>query len=426
MSGSGLFTSKKAKRTHLLQGGGLASEIADVRKDIEDELSPLAAITVEGWTNPAAASTNSLKTSTASVTTAASGTLAVPAGALGARNVTVTTSNHSATWQGNVVFTGKYKGLPQTETLAMANNTTIVGTKPFDLNQPVHYALDAQADALGTYTFGHGTGIGVSVTPKTRAGGVSIIREIIDGTLITTGVLTAAGLYTPATAPDAAHDWTIYFEFVPPGAGAAGAAPVGQSAGSVGKITLSFHEIWRLPDAPGTALKSSLAVNTSLPATLTTQPDYPRTFELVTDGSWASTAQVDVTLTGITKDGDPGSEIISIPANTAINTTIENTHAKALASVSAVSYNQPGGWTAGTFAVKTGTKLGLRAPAGATLTAYKEVKYTDAASPPNPVNATVGTVDATTNTYVPSTTIDGLTDIEVWYVAKDAPVTILA
>ncbi len=422
MSGSGLFTSKFPRKPHLLFAGGLAAEVGAVRQDIANELAPLAAITVEEFTNAATAVTNALKTSTASSIAALAFDCPAPVGALGARNVTVTTSNHVATWQGNVVITGKYLGLPQTETRAMANNTTIVGTKPFDLDQPTHVAMDAQADALGTFTVGFGAGIGVASTPKTRTGGVQLVREFMDAALVTNGVLTAVGLYTPSTAPNGAHDYAVFYEYVAGTGTAGGAAAKGTG---LGEITLSYREIWRLPVAPGTSLKTGLAVNTSLPAVLTTQPAFPRTFELVTDGSWVSTAQVDVTLTGITKDGLPGSELISILANTAISTTIENAHATALAVVSAVNYSQPAGWTAGTFAIKTGTKLGLRAPAGALLAVYKEVKYTDASTPPVPVNVALGTVDTVTGTYVPSTTIDGLTDIEVWYTATNAPVTIL-
>ena len=52
-SGSGLFSKAHAAIPHLVKpGGGLSGEVYDLRKDLNEALSPLAAIAVEEFTNP--------------------------------------------------------------------------------------------------------------------------------------------------------------------------------------------------------------------------------------------------------------------------------------------------------------------------------------------------------------------------------------
>ena len=52
-AGSGLFTNARPEKPHLVEGkGGLAGEVDDLRRDIASDLSGLAAISVEEFTDP--------------------------------------------------------------------------------------------------------------------------------------------------------------------------------------------------------------------------------------------------------------------------------------------------------------------------------------------------------------------------------------
>lgn len=218
--GSGLFSTKGPQKPHLVQGKkGVAGEVDDLRRDVLAELEPLAAIAVEEFTNPAAGATDSLEAATATQTTARTVTTFEAAGlaALAAhpRNVNITTAGSTpADAPASAVVTGTYKGAVQTETLVVPQTAaTVTGTKPFDGLTSVVYAAGDGTDA--TNAIGIGNGIGVTKTPKARAGGVAIVREVVDGALVVNGVLTAAQLYTPNTAPNGAHDYAVYYEYDP-------------------------------------------------------------------------------------------------------------------------------------------------------------------------------------------------------------------
>ncbi len=213
MSGSGLFSKKRAARPHLSQG-----EVADLRDDVEDVFDDMAAIGVDEFTNPAAAGAADLEAATACTVAPRTAVLLAPGLAKLAaypRNVSFTTAgNTPADAPATAVVTGTYRGKPQTETVNIPQTATIaLGTKPFSTISSIVYAAAQGTDA--TVSIGVGTGVGTTKKPKARAGAVNLVREVAVGALVTNGVLTAEGLYTPNTAPDGTRDYCIYFEFDP-------------------------------------------------------------------------------------------------------------------------------------------------------------------------------------------------------------------
>lgn len=219
-NGSGLFSNESALKPHLLQGAsGIPGEISDLRKDVGDTVAPLAAITVDEFTNPAAAGAADLKIATATTVAiqTVSSFLAPGLAKLTAypRNLTFTTAGVTpAHAPATALITGTYRGKPQTESVALAQTATIAtGLKPFSTITSIVYA--AGDGAAATVSIGVGLGYGISHVPKSRAGLVGLIREIEVGAVVATGALTAAGLYTPAVAADGVKDWAIYYEYNP-------------------------------------------------------------------------------------------------------------------------------------------------------------------------------------------------------------------
>lgn len=135
--GSGLWSRMRAAAPHLLGSGGLAGEIADLRNDLLDTLSPMAGIAVEEYTDLvglAAPGAAALKAATATV---ASIVTVLPAGLLAAglaqlaawpRPLTFTTAGGTAAdAPANVVITGTdMNGAAISETLALAQTATVV------------------------------------------------------------------------------------------------------------------------------------------------------------------------------------------------------------------------------------------------------------------------------------------------------------
>lgn len=220
--GSGLWNKRKAQAPNIVRpGGGTGGEIFDLRQDIAAELAPMAAIAVEEFTDSAAAGAADLLAATASTvavqTYAASALLAGGKTKLAAfpRNITFTTAGVTpADAPDTVTVVGTYRGKAQSETINVAQTATIAtGTKPFSTITSITYAAGQGTGA--TVSIGVGAGLGVQQVPKARAGLVAPIREIAAGTAVTTGTLTAAGLYTPATPPNGTNDYAIYYEYDP-------------------------------------------------------------------------------------------------------------------------------------------------------------------------------------------------------------------
>ncbi len=218
--GSGLFTNRKSAKPHLLTGsGGVAGELADVRKDVLDTFRDLAAINVDEFTNPAAAGAADLEAATATtvaprtVTTfLAGGTAKLTAYP---RNITFTTAGTTpADAPATATITGTWRGKAQTETVSLAQTAAVAtGVKPFSTIKSVAYAA---ADGTGaTVSIGVGAGLGTTAKPKARAGLTAPVREIAIGVAVTTGALTTEGLYTPAGAPNGTNDYAVYYEHDP-------------------------------------------------------------------------------------------------------------------------------------------------------------------------------------------------------------------
>lgn len=179
----------------------------------------------------------------------------------------------------------------------------------------------------------------------------------------------------------------------------------------VQRHTLTHREVWRRPDAAGaTDYTTNTAKADAQAKSPSAQPDFIRTLRVATS-TWTSTASVTVTVTGTDRFGTTITEDLVIVA---AGTTVDGS--KPFATITSVSWTTPAGWSAGTFKVQSGTKLGLHLPALAlNVTATKEIGLDETASPPNPANATAGTVDATYLTYAPTTTVTAANGIEAYF-----------
>lgn len=220
-NGSGLFGNANPAIPHLVKGpGGLKGEVFDLRGEIKEAFEPLAALTVDEFTNPVAASATAIKTAFATAITAQVFTGAALNGAVGAttmtppRNITVTAAANAGGYLGNATITGTFRGVAQTETIAITDSTTVAGVKMFD--KVTSISIPIQPDALGSISVGTGVLLGLAKTPKARAGLATVIKEVVDAVVVTTGTLSATNSsYTPAAAPNGAHDYALYYEYVP-------------------------------------------------------------------------------------------------------------------------------------------------------------------------------------------------------------------
>lgn len=218
-AGSGLFTKEAAAIPHLSSG-----EIKDLRDDISRTFLPMAAITVEEFTNPAASGAAVLKAATATVAAPVTVLAAALTDSGGkavllaqARNITFTTAGGTAAdAPATALITGTDRnGKPQTETVTLAQTATIAkGVKLFKTITQIDYPT---ADGTGaTIAIGIGDALPLSKTPKARAGAALPVREIVDGALVTTGAIDATNKsYTPATATNGTHDYAVYYEYDP-------------------------------------------------------------------------------------------------------------------------------------------------------------------------------------------------------------------
>ena len=226
-NGSTLFIKQNAKIPHLAGpgSGGLAGEVADLRKDLDAELAPIAPITVDDYqsTAPATADIDAILLQTASIVAPTTysgagldgvvGALAMPYG----RNITITTdaAGTPADAPANCVVTGLYRGVVQVETITVSQIAGVgTGLKPFDTVTSLAFPLSQGTGAL--LSVGFGAGLGVTHTPKARSAATALpFRELMDGGVLAIGVLTVARLWTPSTAPNAARKFALYYEYDP-------------------------------------------------------------------------------------------------------------------------------------------------------------------------------------------------------------------
>ncbi len=201
----------------------ISESFANARAILARILSSLVPIDVAEYIDPAAAATAGLEAATASQVAPRTVTTFVGAGvtALAAypRQITFTTAGATASdAPATALITGKdIDGNAMTETVNVPQTaTTATGTKCFSSISSVAYSA---GDGTGaTVAIGFAAGLGLPFKVKARAGGVALVKEIMDGAIPTAGALSSAatnppyGLYTPNSAPNAARDYALYLE----------------------------------------------------------------------------------------------------------------------------------------------------------------------------------------------------------------------
>jgi hypothetical protein len=238
MSGSGLFGDQSPLKPHLVRGGGgLAGEVADLRGDVGRAVGALAAFTVEEFTDVAAADVDAIRLA-AAVDDTGERTLsgADLDGAVGGgemvppRNITVdTTGATPADAPANVTINGKVRDkngnlVAQTETIAVSQIVgQAVGALAFSVIDEI---VEEQADGTdASLSYGFGDLIGLAQPLVSRAGAAAVLMEIEAGTVLAADAITGTfvdaataapnGTYAPATVPDDANDYAVYYEYDP-------------------------------------------------------------------------------------------------------------------------------------------------------------------------------------------------------------------
>ena len=225
------FGTRAPRLSHVVHpgAGGISGEIQDLRNDLEASFTTLENLGVAGtgpfvveeWTNPPAKDTDQFMvsknfTAAAQVFTGTglTGTAATPP-----RNVVVGVTIATTGGTGTITVKGlDVAGAAITETFAIPDATgTVVGNKAFasvnEVDVPAHGGLFTGSVIVGT-----GDKIGLAKKAKTRAGGVMVVQEIVDGSLATNGVFAVAatglpnGTYAPNTIPNATHDYAVLYE----------------------------------------------------------------------------------------------------------------------------------------------------------------------------------------------------------------------
>lgn len=243
-AGSGLFTKPTAYKPHIVKNrkDGLGGEVAKLRADLVTAFSPVAAIAVEEWDAPLAASSNAIVLAAATQTVAqvlkGTGLTGAVGGAkmIAPRRICVFQAQGAHYTTTPITVKGyDAQGLYITDTLTLLATGTvttgdIVATTKF-FSQVLEIDVPAQADAAGSLSFGFGlaTGagpgtddatIGLSRPVKSRCTSVfALIKEIVDAGVVTTGTLVSSatdtpyGGYTPAAAPNGTHKYAIMYEY---------------------------------------------------------------------------------------------------------------------------------------------------------------------------------------------------------------------
>jgi hypothetical protein len=162
--------------------------------------------------------------------------------------------------------------------------------------------------------------------------------------------------------------------------------------------------------AGASTIVSDVAIS-AVALTIAAQPDVPRKLNIYkTDGdsSYAAT----LTIIGVGPGGEAVNEVVSLLAVDGTHTYVT---ANAFATITSATVSALSGNTgADKVAIGVASALGLPIPSGAaSVVVYKEaVAATIAATP---VNETVGTVDATARTVVPTTAADGTKALHFWF-----------
>jgi hypothetical protein len=195
--GSGLWTSQRAVKPHLVRGtGGLQAEIGDLRDDLTRELAGLTALAVDEWTNVALSDVNAIKESVASAASIQTYTGAALDGAVGTgtmsppRNIIITTTSNADIDAVDVVITGlDVDGAVLTDTITLTDggNATDVGTSCFASVSSI--VVPAQSGTGGAMEFGFGNAIGFSESIATKGGLTALLTEVVGGTNVSETVV---------------------------------------------------------------------------------------------------------------------------------------------------------------------------------------------------------------------------------------------
>lgn len=224
MKGSGLFSGYAALKPHLLNGpGGHAAEILELAQATLNSLTGLKALVVEEWDAPPAASATAVLASTPTVSgsvtyTSAASQLSNTAFTLAARNLVITGGGTTSNCPTSAVVHGFDAGNnAQTETIALTSGS---GTGVKGWSKLTSIQFTGGTGTAGTIEVGTGVKIGLSYAPVLRAGQTSPLlpqREIIDGVVSspsTSSIDTVNHTYTPSSAPNGTHKFSIDYEVV--------------------------------------------------------------------------------------------------------------------------------------------------------------------------------------------------------------------
>lgn len=238
-NGSGLFGNQGPDKPHLVTGKrGVAGEVNDLRQDVGKVLSGLAALTVDEFIDPAAADVDAIKTSVASSAAAVSYSGAALDGVVGGaemvppRNPTITTTSHANIDAVVVAVTGKVRNsagklVDQVGAITLTDGGGVTDAEDNGLVFSIieSYDVPAQSGAGGAMEFGFGDVLGLGKPLVSRAGAPAVMQEIEAGTPLAADALTGTfvdaatsapnGTYAPATVPDAANDYAVYYEYDP-------------------------------------------------------------------------------------------------------------------------------------------------------------------------------------------------------------------
>lgn len=226
------FGASNPRKPHLVVGpGGLAAEIYDLRQDVDAAFGLLESggfIRTDEYPNAAAADDDYFKAafngSTSVVTLRASAGdflfTSAPGGL--AREIVITRSNTpNAFSTGTIKVMGTCYGENVTLDFVQPNddgNDVLTSTQRRGLHTIEEIRIPANLLATGTFKIGYAAALGLFGAVKTRAGLAAIFREVVDGAVVNPPTATIDGrLYTPAAAPNGAHDYALSYEVDPAG-----------------------------------------------------------------------------------------------------------------------------------------------------------------------------------------------------------------
>lgn len=226
------FGASNPRKPHLVVGpGGQAAEIYDLRQDVDAAFGLLESggfIRTDEFTNPVVADDDYFKAafngSTSAVTLRSSAGDFLFSSAPGglAREIVITRSNTPNAFSTSTIkVIGSCYGERVTLNFVQPNddgNDVLTSTERRGLQTIEEVQIPANLLATGTFKIGFAAALGLFGAPKTRAGLLALHREVMDGALIDPPTATIDGrLYTPAAAPNGAHDYALSYEVDPAG-----------------------------------------------------------------------------------------------------------------------------------------------------------------------------------------------------------------